>query len=262
MSGSVEESTGEKQMFKISNNSQCMLPLQPIDQKVLGMRLGICLECLKIQSRFVLQLWFAYHTPYSGLCVMLCIFSAWFVIYNSTFGTDIFQVFLHWWGTASSSYSMCCSLATPLLNITKRFKFLYSKVAYAHYGKHVPWPSLAVSFQSRRVASITLKSGIQKCGRTLERIVPYMYCFGSWAPPPYIHLGSTLHISRDECSLAFPIWIVVNPYNYYCECNARSKREATDRGYLHHCCVSKWHMHTMANMHVPWPSLALISVSL
>ena len=106
-------------------------------------------------------------------------FSARFMIYNSTFGADIFQVFLHWWGTASSSYSMCCSLATPLLNITKSFKFLYSKVAYAHYGKHVPWPSLAVSFQSRRVASITLKSGIQKCGRTLERIVPYMYCFGS-----------------------------------------------------------------------------------
>ena len=53
MSGSVEEPTGEKQMFKISNNSQCTLPLQPIDQKVLGMRLGICLECLKIHSRFV-----------------------------------------------------------------------------------------------------------------------------------------------------------------------------------------------------------------
>ena len=53
MSGSVEESTGEKQMFKISNNSQCTLPLQPIDQRVLGMRLGICLECLKTQSLFV-----------------------------------------------------------------------------------------------------------------------------------------------------------------------------------------------------------------
>ena len=188
-------------------------------------------------------------------------FSARFVIYNSTFGADIFQVFLHSWCTASSSYSMCCSLATPLLNITKSFKFLYSKVAYAHYGKHVPWPSLAVSFQSRRVASITLKSGIQKCGRTLERIVPYMYCFCSWAPPPYIHLGSTWRISRDECSLAFPVWIVVNPYNYYCECNGKIKTGGHGpRLPSPLLCIQVAYAHN--GKHVPWPSLALISVSL
>ena len=28
--------------------------------------------------------------------------------------------------------------ATPLLCISKSFKLLYSKVAYAYYGKHVP----------------------------------------------------------------------------------------------------------------------------
>ena len=32
-----------------------------------------------------------------------------------------------------------------------------------------------------------------------------MHCFGSWAPPPYVHLVSTWHHSCDECSQAFPV---------------------------------------------------------
>ena len=46
------------------------------------------------------------------------------------FGADNFLACLHWYGTVSSS-SVCHSLATPLLCITKDFKLLYSKVAYA-----------------------------------------------------------------------------------------------------------------------------------
>ena len=44
---------------------------------------------------------------------------------------------------ATAHFSVCPSLATPLLCVTKDFKLLYSKVAYAHYGKHFPWPFLA-----------------------------------------------------------------------------------------------------------------------
>ena len=90
------------------------------------------LFCLKIQIAILC----------SSISKPLCIFSAQFTIYNSTFGTDNFQAHLHWWGKVSSCYSTCPS-ATPLLCVTKDFKLLYSKLACAHYGKHVPWPSLA-----------------------------------------------------------------------------------------------------------------------
>ena len=55
-----------------------------------------------------------------------------------------------------------------------------------------------VSYHSRQIVSITLKSGVKKSGKALERMVMCIV-FGSWAPPPLrpprVHLTS-----RDECS--------------------------------------------------------------
>ena len=82
-----------------------------------------------IQDLIILKIQIA--TLRSLISTPLRIFSTWFMIYNSTFGSDDFPACLHWQGTVSSCYRMCPSLGTPLCS-TKDFK-----LAYAYYGKHI-----------------------------------------------------------------------------------------------------------------------------
>ena len=50
-------------------------------------------------------------------------------------------------------------------------------------------------------SSITLMSGVQNCDRVLEPMIQYIVL----AVGPHVHIASTWHHSRDECSQAFPI---------------------------------------------------------
>ena len=69
--------------------------------------------------------------------------------------------------------------------------------------------NLTASFLLVKVSSsITLRSGVWKCGRALvdERMV-LCVVLAVGPLPPYIHLTSTWCHSRNECSQAFPVLI-------------------------------------------------------
>ena len=87
-----------------------------------------------IQDLIILKIQIA--KLHSLISTPLRIFSALFTIYSSTFGSNDFQARLHSQGTVSIvATAMYPSLGMPLC-ITKDFKLLYSKVAYA--CTHVP----------------------------------------------------------------------------------------------------------------------------
>ena len=116
-----------------------------------------------IQDLIILKIQIA--TLCSLISTPLCIFSAWFTIYNSTFGSGDFQAYLHGRGTVSSCYRMCPSLGMPLC-ITKDFKLLYSKSGTCMHT--CSWPFLAflrksVSCRQTSLSAHTLFPSMPTC---------------------------------------------------------------------------------------------------
>ena len=84
------------------------------------------------------------------------------------------------------------------------------------------WTWKPVSYWSRRVVSITLRSRVQNCGRAPSRTIQ---CIILAVGPllPYVHLASTYRHSHDECSQAFPVFWSSSTSLYYCEYKRKVK---------------------------------------
>ena len=110
-------------------------------------------------------------------------------------------------------------------------------VGRGQHSNMYPLSLKANFYRSRVVVSIMLMSGVQNCGRALERMIQYIV-LAVRPLPPYVHIASTWCHSRDKCSQAFPVLRHSTTPVYCCERKQMVKMgEAWEQGYYTLVCV-------------------------